>query len=76
MDELAAALVAIELSLQAEREAAAVLDASTVAGGWHESARLSLLHLRPVRLSIRPSWSTIELIRRGTGSGVAGVLGL
>ena len=69
--EIAAALAAIQLIVQAPRAAP-----DTTRAGWQDSAKLSIQQLRPVRIRLRPSWSTIERLRRGASGGFSGVTGL
>ena len=70
-EEVAAALVAVQRYLEAPDE-----DASTVPIGWHDSARLTIQHLRPTRIALRPAWGTIERLRRQSSNGFSGVIGL
>ena len=69
--EIAAALAAIQLIVQAPGAGP-----DTTRAGWQDSAKLSIQHLRPVRIRLRPSWSTIERLRRGASGGFSGVAGL
>jgi hypothetical protein len=66
-DELVAAITAIEMLL-AEEATPSVIDI-TDRTGWRDAARLATAHLAPRRTPIRPSWHTIERIRRG-GYGI------
>lgn len=73
-DELAAALIAVQFCLDAERSHEAVTPEATPSG-WHASAKLSVQSLRPGRTRVTPRWNTIERLRRTTGGGY-GVTGL
>ncbi len=70
-DEIAAALAAIRLIIETPH-------AETGAGrrGWQDAAKLSIQHVRPVRIGVRPSWSRIERLRRAVSGGFYGVTGL
>ncbi len=69
--ELVAALVAIQLHL-AESHVPAIEKPH----GWHESAKLTVQHLRPARMAARLSWGNVERTIRQTGGGFFGVTGL
>jgi hypothetical protein len=71
-DELAAALMAVQLVLEAEQTADEPMPAP--AAGWQHSAKLTVQGLRPARTATAPVWATIERIRRGGGGG--GIPGL
>ena len=73
-DELAAALAAIALILEAERgqTGTAREDSST---GWQNSAKLAIQGLQPARTR-RLQWRTVERLRSGTSGGFHGVTGL
>ena len=70
-DEIAAALAAIQHLLHDPPA-----DAQADRAGWHDSSRLVILGLRPTRIYVRPSWRTIERLRRGSSSGFTGMTGM
>jgi hypothetical protein len=69
--EVAAALAAIDRYV-AEIDVAPHVEPN----GWHESAKLTVQHLRPARTAIRLSWGNVERVIRQTGGGFFGVTGL
>jgi hypothetical protein len=74
-DELAAALVAVDYVLHAMPPVGST-DATSSAAGWHEAARLTTQNVRPRRLRHRPTWGTVERVRRSVEGGLFGVTGL
>ena len=70
-DEIAAALAAIRLFIETP-----LAETGTDRRGWQDSAKLAIQHLRPARTGLRPSWSTIERLRRHASGGFHGVIGL
>jgi hypothetical protein len=69
-DEIAAALAAIQLSIEDNSE-----DFRVERVGWHEASRIATQGLRPFRLGLRPAWGTIERLRRQSSGRFLGVVG-
>jgi hypothetical protein len=72
-DEIAAAIMAVQLHLSLEEISGPATPA--VESGWHHAAKLSVQSLRPVKLPTVPRWNTIERLRRSSG-GFYGITGL
>jgi len=70
-EEVAAALAAVRLYL-----ASPAVEAGEHRLGWRDSARLASQHVRPGRVSVRPSWRTVERLRRQLATGFLGGAGL
>ncbi len=69
-DEVAAAIVAIELYL------GQIGEAELPPTGWRDSARLASQGLMPVPARARLRWRSAERISRQSGAGLSGVTGL
>jgi hypothetical protein len=69
--EVAAALAAIDLLLEAPD-----VEQPDPRAGWRDATRLLTQRLRPVRVAVRPSWSTVERLRRNASDAFYGVTGL
>ena len=74
-EEVVAALAAVQTYLAAELELEQDVVTHTPADRWHDSAKLVVQSLQPMRTAIAPRWSTIERLRR-TAGGRYGVTGL
>jgi hypothetical protein len=72
-DELAAAIIAVQLQLGLESTSTSATPAAT--SGWYAAAKLSVQSLRPVKVPTQPRWNTIERLRRSSG-GFYGITGL
>jgi hypothetical protein len=62
-EELAAAIIAVDLVLAAEHARPAVPTSPPDREGWRNSARLAALRIAPIRAA-PARWNTIERIRR------------
>jgi hypothetical protein len=65
-DEIAAAIIAVQMQLGLEATSAPAAPA-VAASGWHAAAKLSVQSLRPVKVPTHPRWNTIERLRRSSG---------
>lgn len=74
-DEAAAALAAIQAYLAVSEAPTAEEPAPSGGSGWRHAAKLTVQHLRPIRLATAPRWNTIERLRRAVG-GSYGITGL
>jgi len=64
-DEIAAAIIAVQMQLDWEATSAPAVPAVT--SGWRDAAKLSVQSLRPVKVPTQPRWNTIERLRRSSG---------
>lgn len=60
-DAVAAVLAALQYLLDEQH---AVEPATAPRARWREARRLALVGLRPQRLSVKPTWGTIERLQR------------
>ncbi len=68
-----AALAAVHAYLAAEQATQQQVTTNVHTSSWHESAKLMVQGLQPLRTGVPARWSTIERLRRSTGGyGVTG----
>ena len=70
-DEIAAALAAVRMYLDSPDA-----ESQSEPLGWRAAARLETQQVRPARVTVRPSWSTVERLRRQAATGFLGGSGL